>query len=671
MQLSIVHKLSISSFLLVLFSSGIVGWVYHKNTTDILVDKSLQRITVDTKEAGDWLKQVINSHNQDVLFLANTPPFQGILRTRNGKGGDSENATEYAQWIFRLGVIFESLLERKKEYYKIRFINENGNELISVYNDDSKIIKTKKEMLQNKNHRPYVAETLKLEPGEVYISDINLNREYGKVTDPINKVYRIATPIHDERSNEVGGLIIITVKVGDELREIQQRANKRGDGDIYITNNHGGYLLHPDDSKTYGFDLKKRYRVQEDIPQLVDYYLPGNSTNQVMLRADINNAYSVVNFEKIALDTSQPERFIAIILTQKYSNIVALEKAQIGEIVTWVTLLALTAAGIGVVFSFRLTRPIRKITSAINCYGNEKRVLENLPVDDGEMGILARSFTEMINKVEVSKSQLNDLNANLELIVNARTKDLNAALSAAEQANQAKSEFLSRMSHELRTPMNAILGFGQLLELDADGFSPTQKQNVAEILLAGDHLLNLINDVLDLAKIESGKFEASIKDVFLNDVLQGCLALISPQLESLHLRVIDNVTNHNYVVRADFTRLKQVMLNILSNAVKYNGEYGKITLTCEIREAHRLRISISDTGDGLSEADIGKLFTSFERLNQRNNVEGAGIGLVITKHLIEIMGGSIDVECKLGEGCTFHVELELADKMGSFNENGI
>jgi len=671
MQLSIVHKLSISSFLLVVVSSGIVGWVYHENTKKILVNKSLQRIKADTQEAGDWLTQVINSHNQDVLFLADTPPFQGILRARTGDGIDEKDATDYAQWISRLEIIFSSLLERKNEYYKIRFIDEHGHELISVYKEDSKIIKTQKQKLQDKLHRPYVKDTLKLKVGEIYISDINLNREYGQVVKPIQTVYRIATPIYDERTNQVGGLVIITVKVGAELRGIQQRANKRGDGDIYITNDNGGYLLHPDDSKTYGFDLGKRYRVQEDIPQLVDYYRPESDERQTMLRTDINNAYSVVNFEKIHFDSSKPERFISVILTQKYSDIVASETEVIGEIVTWVSLLALLAAGIGVVFSIRLTQPIRDITNSVNNYGNKGRILENLPVKhDGEVGVLARSFTDMIKKVEKSQILLNDMNANLESIVDARTKDLNTALDEAERANQAKSEFLSRMSHELRTPMNAILGFGQMLELDANGFSQTQRENIVEILSAGEHLLHLINDVLDIAKIESGKLEISLEDVPISDILSQCLSLITPQAKSFHLRVTDNISDHKHVVLADPIRLKQVLINVISNAIKYNREYGEIILNCEIRDEQRLRISVSDTGHGLTKDDVSKLFTSFERLNQVGNVEGAGIGLVITKHILELMGGSIEAECELDVGCTFHMELQLADTVNAPDKKG-
>ncbi len=233
------------------------------------------------------------------------------------------------------------------------------------------------------------------------------------------------------------------------------------------------------------------------------------------------------------------------------------------------------------------------------------------------------------------------------------------AKEEAEHANAAKSDFLSRMSHELRTPMNAILGFGQLMELESDGLNERQRDHIKEILDAGNHLLNLINEVLDLTEIESGRLAISHDEVSIDEVVKQCISLMLPLAEARQLTLTDNISGKGYILKADATRLKQVMLNLLSNAVKYNSDKGTITLDSAVSDKQRLRISITDTGKGLTKEDMAKLFTSFERLDAKLNVEGTGIGLVITKNLVELMGGSIGIESTLGEGSTFWIELEL------------
>lgn len=233
------------------------------------------------------------------------------------------------------------------------------------------------------------------------------------------------------------------------------------------------------------------------------------------------------------------------------------------------------------------------------------------------------------------------------------------AKNDAECANRAKSEFIYRMSHELRTPLNAILGFGQVLEMTADDFSETQKGNVKEIIDAGQHLLKLINDVLDLAKIESGKLEIDMQAVNVEDVLLECKHLITPQLKECHIELIDNISHNGYVVHADPTRLKQALLNLLSNAIKYNCRQGRVSLNSIITDKQRLRIMVTDTGEGIAEEELTRLFSPYERLQASNTIQGTGIGLNITKQITELMGGTVGVESVLGQGSSFWVELSL------------
>lgn len=239
--------------------------------------------------------------------------------------------------------------------------------------------------------------------------------------------------------------------------------------------------------------------------------------------------------------------------------------------------------------------------------------------------------------------------------------ELNAAKVMAEKANLAKSEFLSSMSHELRTPLNAILGFAQIMESDLPPPTPSQKQNLSEILKAGWYLLELINEILDLAQIESGKMLMSMEPVLLSDIMHECIAMIEPQTQKRGIRVTHPPTEFPYVLNADRIRLKQALINLLSNAVKYNREGGSVVMDCIVNTPRRIRILIKDTGMGLAPQQLAQLFQPFNRLGQEGGAEeGTGIGLVVTKRLVELMGGAIGVESTLGVGSTFWIELNLS-----------
>lgn len=246
----------------------------------------------------------------------------------------------------------------------------------------------------------------------------------------------------------------------------------------------------------------------------------------------------------------------------------------------------------------------------------------------------------------------------LSEVLQAKNIELSNARSAAEKANLAKSNFLSNMNHELRTPLSAILGFAQLMEAASLPPTPAQKENLGHILKAGWYLLELINQILDLSRIESGQLSLSLETVALTAVIQECVAIIEPQTHEHGISVTFSQLEPIYFVHADRVRLKQILINLLSNAIKYNKVGGRVVVDCILSTPERLRICVTDTGSGLSPEKLSQLFQPFNRLGQETSgKEGIGVGLVICKQLIESMQGNIGVDSTVGLGSVFWIEL--------------
>ncbi|MBA5639024.1 response regulator [Duganella sp. LX20W] len=319
-------------------------------------------------------------------------------------------------------------------------------------------------------------------------------------------------------------------------------------------------------------------------------------------------------------------------------------------------------------------------------------------LSDDEVAQLVDSFNRMLSEIEartralessnhalageaeqrsLAQQEVMRLNAELEQRVHERTLQLEAAnaeleraMEEARSANQAKTAFLSSMSHELRTPLNAILGFAQILTSDKlPSTLPQKKEFASHILKSGRHLLTLINEILDLAKIESGAVALSLEPVALDDILHECHTMTEPLAAQRNIRLLFPGDCHA-TVRADRTRLKQTVLNLLSNAIKYNRDGGAVVVDCAMTGPERLRLTVQDTGLGLRPEQVALLFQPFNRLGQEAGAEeGTGIGLVVTKRLVELMGGAIGVSSSAGVGSMFWIELPATEPLAPPQED--
>lgn len=323
------------------------------------------------------------------------------------------------------------------------------------------------------------------------------------------------------------------------------------------------------------------------------------------------------------------------------------------------TIIFILGTILSLLFADMVTIPLQQLKKAANEVAEGEYDTKILIESTDEVGQLGQAMKVMLEKINQSMYEA--------IVIN---KELEAACDLAQEASSTKSRFLSSVSHELRTPLNAIIGYSELgLEFNEEDnkeeLFEDQISNLKQILSAGQHLLTLINEILDLAAIESGKSVLSIEPINLENLTGEVLSLTRPQAENYGIKLINKVHSvNNLSVFCDKTRLKQVLLNLISNAIKYNSQGGTVTLSTESINLSTLRINISDTGPGIPLEKQKYLFNPFSRLGAENtNTEGTGIGLTITKKLVELMGGTINFNSELGVGTCFYVDFQISNEM--------
>lgn len=340
-------------------------------------------------------------------------------------------------------------------------------------------------------------------------------------------------------------------------------------------------------------------------------------------------------------------------------------------------LTAMLSLFVGLIIEKVVDAPINRLiqfVSTTNNTGDYSRQISHR--ESGALGKLYTDINQMIAAIHSKQEQLIAHQNQLEQTIAERTKvlrgeiqqhqqtmsELEQARIDAESANRAKSEFLSNMSHELRTPLNAILGFAQIIQLDDQHLSEQDREHVDYIANAGRHLLDLINDILELSKIEAGKLTVTMDEFPLASILAESLQLVEPLASERGIDIGRPSGPITANVISDFRKLKQAVINLLSNAIKYNKENGSISISCEVIDNNLLRLSITDTGKGIPIERQNELFKPFSRLDAEDTLTGGtGIGLVLTRYLIEEMNGYIGLNSEEGKGSTFWLDIPLAD----------
>ncbi|MCF6436173.1 response regulator [Pseudoalteromonas sp. MMG022] len=694
------------------------------------------KLTEQLSLRHNLLLNQLDDKKRQIRFLHATPPVNGIMRAAGNNGIDPLDGTVESQWIARLKIIFKGYINNNPDILQLRYIGaaDDGKELVRVERRDGIVSVVEQNRLQGKGHTSYFQAISKLNPGELYISDLNLNREFGKLDFPYMPTMRVAMPVFDQ-TRDFFGFVIINIKAEVLLKDIQQDLSKGLD--LYLLNDHGDFKIHPDEAMTFGTDLGNS-NMWSDLFEPLDADNGFSVAYDTILQQDILYlqkklffSYSgAPTFLKLVVSVPRPllEEIVAnrrsktimlvvlftlvvVLVGAVYQNSVNKKNALLEAKYKYEAIVEGSSDAIvsmdlnGIVtswnhaaqkiFGFREGEAINKSIYDLfvppDCSKISLKGIQNLdeklmePFDivakDSETNSIDVSITlspimvygkkligvaAIIRDIRVQKetqSLLSELNESLEDKVKVRTKELELARKKAVEANEAKSNFVANISHEIRTPMNAILGLTYLLQKQQ--LSPTVLNMVQKIHHAGENLLGIINDILDFSKIEAHRLDIECVPFQLADVMDNVANIMSSSVGDKPIEVIMSaIPQGAESLKGDPLRLGQVLINLTGNALKFTKR-GEVVVGMALvngyihSEKVRIRFSVRDTGVGIPQEKQKAIFNAFSQVDvsTTRTFGGTGLGLTISKQLVSLMGGDLQLFSEEGIGSEFYFEL--------------
>ncbi|MBT6095759.1 MAG: hypothetical protein HOH04_12825 [Rhodospirillaceae bacterium] len=593
----------------------------------------------------------------------------------------------------RVIALFEDLNVLHERYAQIRYLDETGQERVRLDVIDGQSVMATPDQLQDKSARYYFTEAIKLPVGGVHVSRLDLNVEFGRIVRPFQPMLRYSSPVYVD--GEKRGAVVLNVLAENFIDRLAD--------DILLVDQDGFYLRHPNDAMEWGMmeALKRQSaNIKADIPDAADRILSGQSAEII-----IGNIGLIA--QPVHYHPSDPSRFWVMIKEIKppaypTDSTEWIEQATIainsavgvsetmGAISDQISArqiqsvrgAIIVASGLGIVVIITLLLFFRDLTRAGRMLGRITSELESLSAGDlarritfrrasvtsneavsgdNEMDAIAMGVNRMADNLEKSMTSLRSARDDLETRVAERTQEVLSAKEMAENADQAKSDFLAHMSHELRTPLNAVLGFADAIRHEISGpvGNATYKGYIEDIHTSAGHLLNLINDILDLSKIEAREMVVESEEVELGDLLSECTNLIAMQAEAAGLLIRIDEPTTPVTLYVDRRALKQIVLNLLSNAIKFSDTGREILIKAALEDDGRFGLSVIDQGVGMTPIGIEWAFKPYGQTSNHKTKshQGTGLGLPLSKGLVEAHGGKLLLESELGHGTTVTIML--------------
>lgn|GEM_PF-7067072 len=663
MRISISTKISLLAIILVVLSSSFVGVHVYYESAYYLFNNIKKATALQLKLEKIIISSEIAFMRTDLNIVSRAPYMREYsnLRKNSGEWELKQKNKEYMQGIFL------NLMKNRNYYMQFRLIdiNNNGKEIVRVDRDGDNVFVVPENQLQEKGDRYYFLKAIDKKPGELYFSEIDINKEHGQLVVPYMATLRVATPLYD--GENVIGILIINMRLNELFARIAKNFSEVGD--FYMVNKTGDYLIHPDKNKTFGFDLGKKFKIQDDYKGM-DKVLENTSLNW----EEVSDFYYFTKgdkdfvFSKLNYNENDKSDFLGIGVEFNNKYVTAEEDHIRLETTIIVLSLIMGSVFITILFSNYLTRPLIHITDAAKsfAYGDFKAAL---PVDrDDEIGDLAKSLKSMSEQIDARTTDLEKFKEHLQEQVAERTVELRESLKKEELANKTKTEFLANISHEIVTPINGVVGLVNLLKNTK--LTEKQEEYIDTIKLSTKSLLRIINDIMDFSKIELGKMTFDMAPFDFKEVVENVVTSFnaSNKKEAVNLSLYWDEHANSCVV-GDSVRLRQVVSNLVGNALKFTDQgYIKVSVQnlASKGDKHAYTVTVEDTGIGIPPEKLDYIFGKFNQIEDSSarRFEGIGLGLSICGELVKTMGGEIHVESRIGKGSKFWftIFLTVSDK---------
>ncbi|HVY19336.1 MAG TPA: ATP-binding protein [Bauldia sp.] len=629
-RFGLASQIAVWAIVIGTLTAATVSFFAYRGNVAIVVERQLRTLATSVDLAAGRIATRFDSAERDAVFLSKTPTVAGFVRALANGGVDPADGTTAAVAGDRIADVFSALLEARPGYFDALLLDASGNEIVRVNRDGSGTLsRTAPANLQDKSQRPYFIAASRLPPGAVFISDIELNQERGAIELPYRPTAHVAVPLYSGL-NALVGVIVLNL----ELKTLFEVVNDTlgSESQHIVTNPSGDYLVAPLSEKAFGFDLGRRYRLQDDYPELAPLLQSSAATFSGEIERPAGTYLAVG--QRVAFDPAHPDRFIAVAAVLSNADLLA----QTRSLRDWTALVASLAILLGVAFAVFLSRlivrPLRTLTAAATSIGAGRRDADfgATAARRDETGELARVMTLMMQEIA------------------EREERLTAQADELTRSNQELAQFAYVASHDLQEPLRMVGSYLELLARRYEGKLDDEALEFIGFAVDGaTRMKRLINDLLGYSR--AGNSPLKIENANVQNLVDTVLAQLALQIGETHAEV---TVGPMPMLRADPIQLARVFQNLIENALKYRSPDKPPVVRIAAASSDGIwRFTVTDNGIGIDPQFKEKIFEIFKRLHGRDRYAGTGIGLAVTKLVVERHGGRIWVDPAPGGGSVF------------------